>query len=251
MAKRHTTNEFVVNAKNIHGNKYDYSLVDYKTSKEKIIIICEMHGEFTQSPNHHLNGRGCPTCGYKHLSNINDNRHNDIKANFVNRAMIVHGNRFEYLSKYVNHTTKIQIRCVVCGLEFEQKPHAHLSGNGCPRCNMSKGEHTIKKWLNDNHIEYEQEKWFDGCRGIKRPLPFDFWIPSKNILIEYQGRQHYEKVNFKKSMTKQQVIDNFDATKRNDKIKKQYCLDNNITLLEIPYWCVKNIDKILIDNMGE
>ena len=117
---------------------------------------------------------------------------------------------------------------------------------------MSKGEKAVRLWLDVHFIEYEREKWFDGCRGIKRPLPFDFWIPSKNVLIEFQGRQHYEQVNFSRhKLLEQEMIDNFESTKRNDSIKKQYCFDNGITLIEIPYWELKNIDKILINKIGE
>ncbi len=117
---------------------------------------------------------------------------------------------------------------------------------------MSKGEKAIERWLIDNNVGYVSEKWFDDCRGVKRPLPFDFWIPSKNILIEFQGRQHYEQVNFTRSkLSEQEMVDNFESTKRNDVIKKQYCVDNNIILLEIPYTELKNIDEILIKKLGK
>ncbi len=124
--KRKTKDQFIIDANNIHGNKYDYSLVEYITSKHKVKILCHIHGEFEKSPNHHLKGQGCPKCSIKSLDVINNKRHNDIKRDFVKKAKNVHRDDFEYLSEYVDAKTKILIKCNKCGLEFKQKPHSHL-----------------------------------------------------------------------------------------------------------------------------
>lgn len=183
---------------------------------------------------------------------INTIRHENIKENFKTKAIYVHSDRYKYLSEYVDSYTKVEIQCNICGLIFTQKPHSHLSGQGCPYCKKSKGEKKIEDWLQLNNIEYFSQKWFSDCRGIKRPLPFDFWIPSKNMLIEFQGEQHYKVVYFSRNVDNvQNMIDSHENTKCNDQIKRDYCLNNKIQLLEIPYWDIKNIDKILTNKIGE
>ena len=67
------TREFIEKAKKIHGDKYDYSKVEYKNTRTKVRIICPVHGEFWQTPSSHLSGRGCPNCGGKDTININEN----------------------------------------------------------------------------------------------------------------------------------------------------------------------------------
>lgn len=246
MAKRSNTKDFLEKCIHVHGDKYDYSNTQYTHSKAKVEIICREHGMFLQTPNHHLRGKGCPVCGYKHITDINNKRHNNIKKNFIHMARGVHMDKYEYLSEYIDHSVKILIRCNICGVEFRQKPHNHLSGQGCPSCKSSKGEQAIERWLIDNNIEYVKEKWFDDCRGLKRPLPFDFWIEDLNILIEFQGRQHYELVKFsQRDISENEMIERYEATKLNDKIKRQYCLDKGIQLIDIPYWDLKHVDNIL------
>ena len=248
---RKSSISFIAEAKDVHNDTYDYSLVEYKTCYDKVRIICPTHGIFEKSPNHHLKGQGCPNCSVKSIDIINNNRHRNIKANFIKKARNVHGDSFEYLSEYVDSYTKINIKCNKCGLLFKQKPHNHLSGNGCPHCKISKGEKRIRVWLDNNNVEYYTEKWWDECRGKVRPLPFDFWLPNKNMVIEFQGRQHYEPVNFRNSLNEEEIRNNFESTKRNDSIKKEFCINTNITLLEIPYWEMKNIEEILNKNIGE
>ena len=116
---------FIEKARAIHGNKYDYSKVEYVNSSTKVCIICPEHGEFWQKPNNHLNGEGCPIC--------NGGIKSDLEA-FIRKANIKHNNKFDYSKvEYVNSTTKVCIICPEHG-EFWQTPHDHLSGYGCPRC---------------------------------------------------------------------------------------------------------------------
>ncbi len=131
-----TTNEFIEKAKKIHSDKYDYSLVEYQTSNMKIKIICPIHGEFEQTPASHLRGSGCWDCGFssrcdKSRSNISD---------FINKAKKIHGDKYDYsLFEYFGNNSKSKIICNKHG-EFEQTPHNHLKGHGCPHCRESKGE---------------------------------------------------------------------------------------------------------------
>ena len=94
-----TTNQFILEAKNIHGNKYDYSLVDYQNTDKKIKIICPEHGEFEQTPYKHLKGQGCKSCSYKKLSTIFRKSNED----FINKANIIHNDKYDF--SFINYKT--------------------------------------------------------------------------------------------------------------------------------------------------
>ena len=123
--------EFIKKAKIIHNNKYDYSLVCYQGSAVKVTIICPIHGEFTQKPNNHLNGQGCPKC-----ANLKPRIHPKkyTKESFIQKAKEVHNCKYDYFKvEYVNTNTNISIICPIHG-EFKQTPHNHLHGQGCSKC---------------------------------------------------------------------------------------------------------------------
>lgn len=124
---------FIQKAKEAHGDKYDYSLVEYKNSSTKIKIICPKHGVFEQTPNNHLRGCGCLSCSFLNKASA--------KEQFIEKARKVHGNKYDYsLVDYKNNYTKIKIICSKHGV-FEQAPDCHLRlGAGCPHCKSSKGE---------------------------------------------------------------------------------------------------------------
>ncbi len=129
-----TTEEFIQKAKAVHGDKYDYSKVEYVNSYTKICITCPTHGEFPQNPNNHLQGNGCPTCARIRRA---DNERKTTEW-FIAKAKQVHGNRFDYSKvKYINNHTPIIISCPIHG-EFMQTPSNHLKGQGCPACGYSK-----------------------------------------------------------------------------------------------------------------
>jgi len=131
MAKKSNTQEFIDKAQNLdkHGDRYDYSLVDYVDAKTKVIIICKEHGEFLQAPESHLRRHGCPRCGNKGTVLIKR-----ASSNFESKSRIIHSNKYDYsLVKYINNATKVKIVCKEHG-EFHQKPNIHLTGHGCPCC---------------------------------------------------------------------------------------------------------------------
>jgi hypothetical protein len=128
--RRLTTEEFVKKSKIIHGDKYDYSLVEYKNAKTKVKIICPIHGVFEQTPDNHLQEKGCPECRYIKSGN----KKRLTIEDFINRSNNIHDNKYDYsLVKYKGWTTKIKIICPVHGI-FEQTPGSHLSGRGCVKC---------------------------------------------------------------------------------------------------------------------
>lgn len=139
MAKRLTTEEFIRKAREVHGDKYDYSKVDYKTNKDKVCIICPIHGEFWQRPDCHIaQKQGCRLCG--NAQRADEERH--TTEMFIRKATSIHGGKYDYSKvEYVDNKTKVCIICPVHG-EFWMRPDCHLWGRkGCRLCrsdNMKK-----------------------------------------------------------------------------------------------------------------
>lgn len=226
---------FVEQARNKHNDKYHYSLVKYVNNHTKVQIICKKHGIFQQKPNVHLRGRGCPKCVKTHKLTTKV---------FAERSTIIHDGIYLYdFVEYTNNHTKVKIICKKHGV-FLQRPHRHLRGEGCPFCNMSKGEKKIKKYLINHNLEHTSQYTNDNCRK-KNKLPFDFSVFTNNelYLIEFFGEQHYKLVNFSKNKNRAKF--KFEQTKENDKIKSDWCLKNNVKLCVIPYWDIDSINCIL------
>lgn len=134
-----TTEEFIRRAIKLHGDKYDYSEVDYKNSQTKVPIICLKHGIFYQTPNNHLLGKGCKKCESESRALTTEE--------FVRKAKEVHGDFYGYsLTDYANSYTKVKIICPIHGV-FEQKPNAHLNGRGCLKCKIANQTFTIEKFI--------------------------------------------------------------------------------------------------------
>ena len=164
------------------------------------------------------------------------------KEDFIERAKLFHNNKYDYsLVEYKNARTKIKIICPIHGI-FEQTPDNHLK-YGCKFCKESIGEKSIRLFCEKNEIIVEQQKTFKNLKDDFY-LSYDFYIPSKNLLIEYNGKQHY-----KWNKTFQKSLHDFHKQLHHDWLKRRYARDNNINLLVIPYWELKNITEILTNNL--
>lgn len=121
-----TAEEFLTRARAQHGDRYDYSQMDYQGWREPVAIRCAVHGIFWQQPKAHAKGHGCPTCGGSTLLSLED---------WLARAREVHGERYDYSQvRLVNTSTKVTILCAKHG-PFEQRPVDHvLNAQGCPEC---------------------------------------------------------------------------------------------------------------------
>lgn len=127
---RGTLENFLLRAKKHHGERYDYSKVDYKDSKQKLEIICKEHGSFFQSANSHGMGRGCPDCGDVEIGK----KLADTTENFISKAQEVHGLKYDYSeTKYTRHSKKLDIICRLHG-KFTTLAATHLRGCDCPKC---------------------------------------------------------------------------------------------------------------------
>lgn len=295
-------NTLILQFKEKHNNKYDYSQINYINDRTKIEINCPTHGRFWMQPNSHKKGQGCPSCGREKINKSIKDRmlsnkefinkleenfgkncfdfseltyngaHTSIKLKcnkcnqinqktpitfyqigcnfcngktmgkkkysneyFLSKAKLIHGDRYDYsLVEYKGNNEKIKIICYNHGL-FEQTASAHINAkSGCPECKTSKGEEQIGIFLNKNHINYI----FQHQVKINNSYHyFDFYIPDKNLIIEFNGMQHYKPIKFFGG------ADGFEYLQERDKIKNNYCIENNINLLIIPY--NEDIEEIL------
>jgi len=210
----------------IHKNKYDYSKVKYKNISTKIDIICPEHGVFSQLPMSHKLGYGCNKCRKYTISKEKIIKH-------IEEFNKIHKNKYDYSKvKYKNSNTKIDIICPEHGV-FRKTPNAHKSGQGCPNCKESKGETIIRHYLEENNISFKQEY------KLSNNQRFDFYLEEYNTIIEFDGIQHFQPVDFFGGK------EGFIQTKERDIYKNNYCKDNNIKLIRISYKDIKKINNIL------
>jgi hypothetical protein len=212
---------FISGAGPKHKWKYDYSLTEYKNNKEKVKIVCPVHGGFLQSPNKHLNSvHGCPKCSFELNSGNNES--------FLEKANAVHKGRYKYPElSYKNNRSRVTIVCSLHGA-FEQKAMKHLAGEGCPRCSKE------EKMLDKNHsflskskfIEKSVEKWrnrfgYDKIDYTGQKNPVSIFCNTHQIFFTITPRDHIRgatggcpecvKESLKKNHTKslEEVISDF------------------------------------------
>lgn len=185
--------------------------------------------EYSSTWNNLKKGKRCPYCRHNHTIDL------EYIKNFANKL------GYKVLSdSYEGAFKEIKFEC----------PHHHKfnlvwtyfqKGTRCPYCKTSKGEEKISEVLFKYKIINEREKVFKGC-VYKGNLRFDFYLPNQNICIEYDGKQHFEPQDFSGHGNSESE---FKETQLRDSIKTQYCKDNNIKLIRIPYWDFDNIETIL------
>lgn len=213
---------------------------DYKDMESLLPYKCPIHGlKYISYNNLHYGDRGCNECGYKI-------RGDGLKLNIETvRNKIEEKNHNEWLNdtEYINAITRnLEILCGNCGRTFIVSLNNYdknITGK-CPDCNeVSIGEYLISIFLDKHEIPYERGKRYSDCKD-KRTLPFDFYLPTYNMIIEFDGPHHFMEV---------WGIEHFEMTKRHDKMKNEYCKNNNIPILRIPYYQGKQLDKILTEEL--
>ena len=299
--KKLTTEEFIRRAKKIHGNKYDYSNVEYRNAHTKVVIVCPKHNKFEQTPKHHVNdGYGCNLCGYE----VGSKKQTLSKEEFIKKAIKIHGNKYDYSNvNYKNYSTKVELNCPlhgpfkitpsnhihkvhkrgckICGMkstkikqsfsseefinkskevhgntydyskatysgifekviiicpkhkEFEQVAKVHLMGSGCPKCSL-KGEGRIYEYLLSKNIVVKEY-------SIKNKR-YDFYLPELNLIIERDGEQHYQKHRLFNKLS-------LEENAKNDKLKTKLAKNAGINIARIPYWLTKKQEEIEIENI--
>lgn len=207
-------------------------LEDYINARTPILHECLICGHrWKASPTNVLKGQNCPECRNNMLRKImlKDDSQYRYELMCVNPDVVP-------MEPYKGANVPILHKCLRDGCEWKSAPSNLLWGKGCPMCNESSGERKVRQYLEKHSISYKFQKTYDDCRDI-RCLPFDFYLPDYNTCIEYQGKQHYEPIDLFGGE------EQFKTQYKHDKIKRDYCKNNNIRLLEIPYW--ENVEEIL------
>lgn len=222
--------------------KYGYRLISDKSCfdnvRENMVQIeCPKHGIFEMRIESVINGRGCPLCGRE---SVGDKLRIDpklVKQEIESYNDNILLNTEEYKEA---HCPNLKIKCGKCGNVFVTSLQSYRKTDKvCHECGVSsRGEKYIKEYLDEHNVSYIEQKRFDDCRNIK-PLPFDFYLNDLNIAIEFQGKQHYMPVDYfggEKEFNNRLYLDS---------IKKEYCIKNNIPLIEIKYNQIEEINDIL------
>ena len=214
--------------------KEGYELIskEYKNAKvDKLKIKCPKHGIFEMRFGNFTQGQRCPKCGIKHRADMARNDYEYVKG-------YIESYGYKLLSsKYINNSEKLKIQCNK-GHIFYMKFNNFKTGNRCLICEQSSGESEINKFLENNNFNFISQYRFKDCK-FKYALPFDFYLPNYNCCIEFDGEQHYEIVKHFGG------LNGFIERKIRDTIKTEYCKNNNIKLIRIPYWEINNIETIL------
>lgn len=219
MAKRKTDAEFKQEVYDLVGDEYTF-LDTYITTDTKLRVKHNKCGNvYKVQPNAFLNGRRCPYCGVN-AKKTNEQFHQEIYD--------IVGDEYTFLDNYVNKRIKLRVKHNKCGNTYGVTPSNFLQGSRCPYCSNSNGEDIINKILKSLGIKYEYQKTFDGLRDTQ-PLSYDFYIPSQNILIEYQGIQHYQPIDYFGGKSK------FKVQQKHDKMKSEYAKNNHYNSITIPY----------------
>jgi len=247
--RRKNKKYFLEKAKEIHGDKYDYSQVNFSTLSDKVKIVCKVHGIFLKKASAHLQGEGCPICGVEQ-SHINIRLN---KEEVIKRFKNIHHDLYDYSKvEYTGMHIPVIIVCKEHG-EFLMQPNNHIHFQGCPKCSSSNLEKQTEYYLKNNNINYKSQKRFPNCRS-KNTLPFDFYLPDFNICIECDGNQHNSLEEFSdfmrnRHLTDSEILKLYTEMKNRDLIKTNYCISNNIQLLRIPYSQLKYIEEYLDNNV--
>lgn len=292
-ARQKDTNWFIIEAKKIHGDYYNYNKSLYENCEKHLIITCPIHGDFLQIPNNHINMKqGCRECGY--IKSFD----REFKSVYSEQEIddLLFNKNIKRLSKYTFTNKKIDLKCIICSHEWSPRCSAvigkadqgcpvcnkrmwssedvdnHLIENnikikrigefknindkiswqclkcndmleirvanvvcpsvmaGCSNCNRNKNEGFVRDFLRKNNLKSEKLKIkLPISKGFAKP---DFYIASMNLIIEYNGGQHYKLVRLN-GMSLEKAEENFKYQVVRDQQLRDYCGENDINLLEI------------------
>ena len=242
-----TTEEFI---EMVHEKCPNIDVIgEYTGARQNVKVRCNICGtEYEAKAYNLLAGYNCMTCrnnNYKikppHFVSIDEKLrklqecHPDIEFSNIPR----------------NARDKVHCKCKICNTEWDAT-YVNLTKKtaktGCPGCATSVGENNIKSYLDKKCIKYETEKTYEDLKDI-RELRFDFYLIDYNVLIEFDGEQHYFPWNF--GVSDYDALKRFENLKKHDTMKNDYCKKNNIPLIRIPYWERGNVECFLFEKLNE
>lgn len=235
--RRKTNDEFTKEVYNLVGDRYVF-LEKYKTTHDKLKVEhLECKTVYNASPANFLSGHRCRKCSMKRVHDSQRRSTQEVINELWKNQLTLIG----FPNGYQNCFSKITVECED-GHISTKSIHSAIHFGGCPKCKSSKGESKIRGILTVNKVRFKEQYRFNDCR-FKYPLPFDFAVFDDDgglrHLIEYDGEQHYIPYRTEDGLEK------LKETQRNDIIKSDYCANNNINLIRIPYWEFDGIEDIL------
>lgn len=221
-------------------NSYDYTLLtvknEIKNNHSYIAYVCPKHGKHKMRIYNFLTGKRCPECA-------KESAHKAYKLSpkeVVKRVEECGGQIINPDDYYNQDKKNLLFVCPECQKIFTSsfRHFVQHGGQVCSDCsnNESLGEKKIRYYLEDKHIDYISQYWFKDCRDI-HPLPFDFYLPNYNVAIEFDGQQHYFQSNL--------FPETLELIQCHDRIKNDYCSNNGIKLIRIPYTKINKVNEIL------
>lgn len=227
------TEQFKKEVYDLVGNEYEV-LGEYIKALIPIALIHNKCGHFYKTtPNSFLRGSRCPKC-YGTPKKTTEQ--------FKKEVYQLVKNEYEVIGEYTRNCVPIKMKHNKCEHVYLVKPNGFLRGNRCPKCSSSKGEIAIAYFLDKYKIYYKHNNPYRDC-SYKSPLRFDFLIFDKEqnlkLIVEFDGIQHFEPVDVFGGE------EGLKETQARDKIKNDFCKENSIPLVRIPYWEIDNIPKIL------
>lgn len=223
-------NDYIRKAREVHGEKFDYSLVKFQSVNDVVEIICPVHGVIKQRASGHLK-HGCVRCHFdsKFLTN----------EEFIEKSKKHHNETYDYSKTIYNgHRNKVIVICKEHG-EFEQLAGEHIRGTGCPICSSSKGERKIASMLQKLNIDFVKEFSFNN-----ETYRYDFKLKNNSILIEYDGEQHFKSVPLWGGDAQ------FIKQKNSDRYKDTLAILQDCVLIRIPYLNFENLEVSLINKIS-
>ena len=237
--RRKATEDFITQAREVHGDKYDYSKVNYKNAHDKVCITCPIHGDFWMAPANHVRQRqGCPKCRPQRISQ------SKVKSTeqFIADAKAKHPDEnYDYGEVvYTGNKNPVIITCPE-GHRFLIRPNDFLSGHGCPECAKRFGisEAIVLNALSTafgNVIPQYKPKWLQSRTSYQS---IDVFLPDYNVGVEYQGAQHFgAEVRFHGE-------EGYKILSERDIRKYNKCLEHGIKLFYVSF--EKSIPNSYID----
>ena len=238
---RYTHESFVEKLSSINPNLEVLS--EYTNIKNKIHIGCKICGYKWNPLAESLIAKiscGCPSCAGNAIKDA---------TTFEEELKITHP-ELQLLSSYIRSNKKVHVLCTDCNRDFWVTPNKLQQGQHCPNCKISHGEHLVRNILTNLNISFKMQMKYDGLNGIGgRKLSYDFYLPTYNLLIEFQGEQHERPVIFK-GTNKEIAEESFKKQQEHDKRKREYAKLHNIRLLEIWYYDINNIESIILNALN-
>ena len=235
--KKKNTKAFSEEVRGLVGDEYKV-MSEYKNAHAHVLMKhVECGAEWKISPSNFLKGRRCPDCAITKRGM----RRRWTQSQLEEKVDDAGDSEYKVLSDYELSNKKVLIKHNLCGYEWWTYPNNFIfHGSRCPSCVSlkSKGEEKIKEILELLGVKFIFQATFEGLED-KRTLAYDFYIPDYNLLIEFDGEQHYRPVDWFGGL--EALKDN----KRRDKIKNDYAENNGVTLLRIPYWEEDNLEEII------